>query len=282
VSGRILAVVGLLATGSAATAGELAVGYCTLDLAAAKAAGFDYAEVPLRRVAALSETEFSALVREQRKLGLPTPVANVFLPVELPVVGPSVDGPRLSAYVEHAFSRARALGVEVVVFGSGGARRVPEGFAREEALRQLTAFGRRAAEAAARHGLVIAVEPLRRAETNLVNTTAEGLAWVKAVDHPAFRLMVDLFHVAEENDSLVSIVEAAGQMVHAHVANPRGRAFPLDASEYDYAGYLRALRRAGHGGRISVETSSGSLDADGARSVAFLRKAYAAAAAVEP
>src|SRR5262249_25937777 len=54
--------------------------------------------------------------------------ATLFLPATLKVTGPAIDRDRQHAYVEKAFDRLARLGVEVVVFGSGGARRVPDGF----------------------------------------------------------------------------------------------------------------------------------------------------------
>jgi sugar phosphate isomerase/epimerase len=253
------------------------VGACTLDLASARAAGFDYAEIRLREIEALSDEAFAAFARAHGAVGLPTPAANVLLPPDLKVVGPGVDEGRLSAYLRRALGRARTLGVEVVVFGSGGARRVPEGFPRAEAWRQLVAAGRRAALEAAGHGIVVAAEPLRRAETNLVNTTTEGLEWVKAVDHPSFQLMVDLFHMTEEGEDPAVVVEAGSRLRHVHVATPGGRGFPPGAGTFDYAPFFRALRRAGYGGRISIEAARGDLAADGPPAIGFIRSAWAAA-----
>jgi hypothetical protein len=45
------------------------------------------------------------------------------------------------AYVAKAFDRVARLGVRIVVFGSGGARRVPEGYPRDDAVRQMVDFG---------------------------------------------------------------------------------------------------------------------------------------------
>ena len=52
------------------------------------------------------------------------------------------------------------------MFGSGGARRVPEGFPKEDAFEQFVEFGKRIAPEARAHGLTIAIEPLCRDETN--------------------------------------------------------------------------------------------------------------------
>src|SRR5207247_11193711 len=108
------------------------------------------------------------------------------------------------------------LGVEVLVFGSGGARRVPDGFAREEAFKQLVDFGRRAAREARSHGITIAIEPLRKQETNIINTAAEGLELVNAVADPNFQLMIDFYHLASEREDPAIVFRVKDHLRHLH------------------------------------------------------------------
>src|SRR5207247_3267843 len=138
------------------------------------------------------------------------------------------------------------LGVEVLVFGSGGARRVPDGFAREEAFKQLVDFGRRAAREARSHGITIAIEPLRKQETNIINSAAEGLELVNAVSDPNFQLMVDFYHLASEQENPDVIVRARDHIRHLHMANPQGRVFPLRWEEYDYGPVFATRRELGY------------------------------------
>ena len=262
--------------GSGPAASELTFGYCggIGDLAAAKSAGFDYVELPVRDIARMSDEEFGRAVDAQEYVGLPTPVANNFLPADLKIAGRAVDKPRQNSYLEKSFGRMARLGVRIVVLGSGDARRVPDGFPPAEAHAQLVEFGRRAAAAARRHGIVVAVEPLRKQETNIIHTAAEGLAWVKAVDHPNFQLMVDFYHLASEKEDPAILLTAKEHIRHFHMANPKGRVFPLDASEYDYAGFFANLRSMGFRGRMSVEAKPATtFAAEAPRTLAFLRGA---------
>ena len=64
---------------------------------------------------------------------------------KLRVTGPDIDRDQQTVYVRKAFDRLARLGTQIVVFGSGGARRVPDGFSKDDALKQLVDFGRRAA-----------------------------------------------------------------------------------------------------------------------------------------
>jgi D-psicose/D-tagatose/L-ribulose 3-epimerase len=252
------------------------IGYCTRlnNLAAAKAAGFDYAELATTEVTGLSDAEFEQAAHNITTLAVPTPVANLFLPAAIKVTGPEIDRPAQNAYAVKAFDRLSRLGVTTVVFGSGGARRVPEGFPRDEAVRQLVEFGRVIAPLARARGLTVAVEPLRHEETNIINNAREGLELVQAVNDPAFELMVDFYHLAGEREDPGIIVRAREHLRHVHIANPNGRVFPLRTDEFEYEPFFAALRAIDYHQRISVEASTTDLERDAPRAIAFLRSAF--------
>jgi D-psicose/D-tagatose/L-ribulose 3-epimerase len=269
----VLAVLGRPGLGSAAGP-TVAIGYCTDDPAQAKALGFDYAELPVRAFTAMGDEEFARFAERTRAAGLPTPVGNLFLPAEIKVVGPDATPERAVTWARTAFARAKTLGLGIVVFGSGGARKAPDGFAADSAFRQLVALGKLLGPEAERHGVVVAVEPLRREETNTINSVAEGLRWVEAVDHPSFQLMVDFYHLASMKEDPAILRQAGRRIRHVHIANPEGRAFPMAAAEADYASFFSHLRAIGYRGRISVEGRTTDAAADAARALAFLRAAY--------
>ena len=252
------------------------VGYCTTlkNLDAARAAGFEYVELSATEIALLSDTDYEAAAAHIKALGIATPAANLFLPAALKVTGPATDPAAQMAHVRKAFERLEKLGTQVVVFGSGGARRVPEGFAKEEAFKQLVDFGRRAAGEAKAHGITIAIEPLRQQETNIINTAAEGLDLVNAVGDPNFQLMIDFYHLASEHEDPAIVLRAKDHIRHLHVANPQGRVFPQKWEEFDYAPFFANLRAIGYDKRISVEGSTTDLAAQGPVAVALLHRAF--------
>ena len=262
--------------GMAQTPKNILVGYCTSlkNLEAAKAAGFDYVELGATEIANLTDEEFAAAAARIKTLGIATPVANLFLPSTLKVTGPDINPDAQMAHVKKAFTRLAQLGTGIVVFGSGGARRVPEGFAKEEAFKQLVDFGRRAAREAANHKITIAIEPLRRQESNIINTAGEGLELVKAIDHPNFQLMIDFFHLASEKEDPEIVIRAKDHLRHLHFANPTGRVFPLKWDEFDYAPFFANLKKIGYDKRISMEGGTKDLAAEGPITVALLKKAF--------
>jgi len=253
------------------------VGYCVglKALESAKAAGFDYVELGVSEIAALSDADFDAALERVKQVGIPTPNANLFLPGSIRLTGPQATDPEEQmAYVRKAFARLNRLGVKIVCFGSGGARRVPEGFPKEEAFQQLVAFGKRIAPEARANGITVVIEPLRRQETNIINTTAEGFELVKAVGDPNFELLIDFYHLASEKEDPAIILQVREHIRHLHMANPQGRVFPLKWDEFDYAPFFANLRQIGYAGRISVEASSPDIPTQGPLAIALLRRAF--------
>jgi sugar phosphate isomerase/epimerase len=260
--------------------GKVQIGVC-LDadkFEAAQAAGFDYVEINASKVAALTDEEFRQLAARVAQLRVPVAAANVFIPAAIRLTGPDVDPARQLSYLESALSRLKQLGVKVVVLGSGGARRVPDGFPHERARTQLVDFCRRLAPVARANGITIAIEPLRHQETNIINTAREGLALMKAVDRPEIKLLVDYYHLAEEGESADILIEAGKAIVHTHIANPRGRVYPLDPGESAYAGFFENLCKISYSGRLSIEASTTDFAGQAPQSLAMLRKALACGA----
>lgn len=266
---------------SASTPGfDVKIGRCVgVDgLAETKAAGYDYAELGVSAIARLSDEKLEEALARHKEVGLPTPAANLFIPGDVKLTGPNADPEKQMAYVKKALERIARFGVKIVVLGSSGARNYPPDFPREQAWQQLVDFGKRLAPEAQARGIVIAVEPLRKQESNIINTAAEGLKWVQEVGHPSFQLMVDFYHLAIEKEDPDIILSAKDHIKHFHFANPKGRVFPLDASEWDYARFFENVRKIGFHGGLSVEaTPKNGFAEDGPKTAAFLRASVAGA-----
>lgn len=249
------------------------------ELEAVTAAGYNYIELPV-----------SALLQpEQPEVGVMPPVTlrlaasrltpetfNLLLPGDLKVVGPKTDPERQSRYLEAAFRRAKLLGGKIAVFGSGGARRIPEGWPEAEASRQMLAFLGRAGEAAQRHGMAVAIEPLNSAECNFISSVDEASALVAKADHPAVGVLSDLYHVAHDGQSYDETRDAARWLLHVHVAG-MGRRAPTAEDHEFLVGYFAVLKGRGYTGRISVEARWEDLGAQAADALRVVKRAWEAA-----
>ena len=170
------------------------------------AAGADYAEAGFSSLMGKSLDQVRARAAQLEKAGVSLESMNVLFPGDFRLTGPQADFSAVDSYLEENLPKAQALGVKVVVFGSGGARRVPEGFPQEEAFAQLVELCREhIAPAAAAHGITCCVEPLNQKETNILTTSGECFRLVEAVNHPNLQLLVDLYHFDLEGESLSAL-----------------------------------------------------------------------------
>src|SRR6266542_2168484 len=114
------------------------------------------------------------------------------------------------------------------------------------------------ADAAARHGVTLALEVLNRFETHFLNTTEDALAFLAAVDHPNVGLHVDTFHMNVEEKSLPEALRrATPRLAHVHAAeNDRGI---VGSGHVDWVGVRDALSEGNYGGWVVAETFTGTV-----------------------
>lgn len=126
-------------------------------------------------------------------------------------------------------------------------------------------------EAAGRSGVRLALEPLNRYETTLINTVEEGLALIDEVGAPNLGLLLDTFHMNIEEPSIEGSVAACGKhILHFHVADSN-RWHP-GAGHLDFASILKALQATGYQGWVSGEFMPlPDADTAGQRAMAHLR-----------
>jgi D-psicose/D-tagatose/L-ribulose 3-epimerase len=238
--------------------------------------GFDYAEPALSKTLALDPAALAAARAKLAQTGVHVETMNWFLPgSDIPLTGPKVDQAQIRDYVEKSLALAESFGAKVIVFGSPGARTVPDGFPREQAWAQLKDFLKTCGDVIQAHGygMVIGIEALRKPETNIVNSVAEALKLAREVNHPKIKIIVDFYHLAFEHEDPTVILQARDMIVHLQIADPRERMFPIsDAGEPRYAAFFTNLRTIGYQGRISIEANSKDVEKDGRASLAFLKQ----------
>lgn len=237
--------------------------------------GFDYLELPLNRIAAMAEEEFVEYRAAVHSARIPARAFNCFFPGDLSLTGPSTDEGRIADYVGLALSRMDELGGEVLVFGSGRARSVPEGFPASKARDQLLALLGTTGDVAETHDIRIVVEPLRSAESNIINTVAEGLELVAELDHTHVRLLVDFYHMSQAKEQPDVLIDAGRDMVyHIHVAEPQTRRWPAPENGRTYEDFVNALKAIQYNRTISVEGKTMDMNRDAPQALACLKSLW--------
>ena len=108
-------------------------------------------------------------------------------------------------------------------------------------------------EMAASRNLQIALEPLNRFESDLINTAEDIVQLVKDINHPAAKIMLDGFHMnIEEPDAEQAILLAGDQLIHFQVSeNYRGTP---GTGQTRWDAYKRGLEKINYKGVVSIES----------------------------
>jgi D-psicose/D-tagatose/L-ribulose 3-epimerase len=141
---------------------------------------------------------------------------------------------------------------------TGKARLLPP--KQREAQRKLAAEGlRAAADHASERGVRLAIEPLNRFETDLVNTVEQGLELCDRIDRDNVGLLLDTFHMnIEEKDTAGAIEQAGDRLFHFHACeNDRGTP---GAGGVGWDGVFRALGAIGYDRMLVIEAFTPEIE----------------------
>lgn len=214
---------------------------------------------------------FAVLADRIKRAGIPAASFRNLLPGHRKVVGPSVDFDGLRAYLEVVASRAAELGGEVIVLGSGEARRAPPGYPEAQALEQFATAARIAGDIAGSRGLRIAIEALNRTETNLLHFVRDAAELTRRINHPAVGVVADAYHMHMEFEPWRSVLEAGDRLFHVQVSD-LGRTHPGSRS-HDLWGFFTFLNAVSYEGPVSIECGWSRFREDGAGALAFVVEA---------
>ncbi len=111
---------------------------------------------------------------------------------------------------------------------------------------------RRCSAAAAPHGVRLALEPINRYETTLINSVGECLRLIDEVGAGNFGVLADTFHMNIEDVSIEdSLRQAGARLFHVHFADSN-RWYP-GAGHIDFAAIVQTLKTMDYQGYISIE-----------------------------
>ena len=145
-----------------------------------------------------------------------------------------------------------------------------------QAMDWLAAALRECSAVAHPNGIRLALEPINRYETMLVNTAAQGLDLIERVGADNFGLLLDTFHMNIEEPVIEEGIRLCGDRIfHFHVADSN-RWYP-GAGHLDFKSILRTLDATGYSGWITGEfLPKPNAETAARQNIAYLRSCFAA------
>jgi D-psicose/D-tagatose/L-ribulose 3-epimerase len=215
--------------------------------------GFDAVEIAVEDPALI---DGNAVRQGLKEYGLQTVVCGAFGPTrDLTNADPAVHE-NCFAYLRSCFDLCNVLDTSFVggpmYSAVGKARMVPPEQRKREwelAVKNL----RIVCDMAAERNLQIALEPLNRFESDLVNTASDVIRLVNDISHPAAKIMLDGFHMnIEEQDVEKAIISAGDKLIHFQVSeNYRGTP---GTGQTQWDAYKRGLEAINYSGVVSIES----------------------------
>jgi len=217
----------------------------------ARALGFTAMDVPVRT---LDERGIRATRDRLSALGMRVvAVAGISMPYDFTAEDPRVRQEAV-AYVQNLILTAAGIGAKLLagVFYAPAGKLTGRGPQEDELLRSASCL-KEVARFAAGRGLRLALEPINRYETYLINTVDQGLEMLDRVNEPNLGLQLDTYHMnIEEKDFYRAFVRAGEHLVHCHVCeNDRG--IP-GSGLVPWRRVFEALRDINYQGVVSIES----------------------------
>lgn len=219
----------------------------------------------------LSKEQFKANVKKVRGTKCKVYMCNGLFPGQMKIAGPEVDEIKVLGYLDTVASNAQKARIPVLVLGSGSARRLPEHYDNERAIRDFAKLARKMADIAKKYKVTIALENLNKTETNFLNTLKDAADVVNRANHPNFRLNVDVYHMMKENESPDEIIKAKNIVAYCEVAEKDDRTLPGIKGD-DFRPYFSALAAINYKGPIMIEGRVADLKKDAPIAYRFLRQ----------
>ena len=215
--------------------------------------GFDTLEVCIEDPARVSA---DAVRRAAADAGVGISVCGAFGP-DRDVSHEAPDRRRLGIdYLRTCIDLAAAVGAPDVVgpmySAVGKTRLLPEA-EREQQRAWATESLREAGEYAAARGVGLAIEPLNRFETDLVNTVEQGLDLCDRVGLDNVGLLLDTFHMNIEEKSIPDAIVAAGSRLRHFHACENDRGAP-GSGHVEWDDVYAALAQIGYDGLVVIES----------------------------
>lgn len=174
-------------------------------------------------------------------------------PENIHINGPDPDvRQRTADYLIALANLCGDLGGKVMIFGSPKQRNVEEGMSYDDAFKYTAEAFEKSLPTCEARGVTWCMEPLTHLETNFCTSAEETVTLIERVNHPNFRLLLDVKAMAFEKQTRAELIKKyAHHLAHFHAndENLNGPGF----GDVDFAPIFEALKAIDYPDYVSVE-----------------------------
>lgn len=159
---------------------------------------------------------------------------------------------RTASYLRSLIDFCSDIGGKILVFGSPKQRSIEKNSNYEETRKRAKEVFMSTLDKAEKRGVIICLEPLARCETDFINTAEQAVSLIKEIDHPSFKLHLDVKAMSDEEKQIPETIKKNKDYLfhfHANDANGLGPGF----GRVDFAPIIKALKSVEYSRFISVE-----------------------------
>ncbi|WP_434310226.1 sugar phosphate isomerase/epimerase family protein [Hominifimenecus sp. rT4P-3] len=228
------------------------------DAAAMKAAGYHEIELHIWEIEEMSDSTLQGLKRLFSENDFRCRVADNPLPLTRRIAASDFHLSDFKDNLKKSADRSAQLGIQYWNFGNGYARHLlPDVPDAEKKIKEAVYW---IAELTLEYQISLLLEPIGHTITNYWNTLPQVVCFLKEMNLPHVRAMVDLRWQLDEGRPISELYEYAGWIDHAHIDNPftdyagkKIRTIPRLTDPYDYKEYLDFIKSDSYHGSLSIE-----------------------------
>lgn len=242
--------------------------------------GYDFAELCVKDFGEFNESQYVEYAEKVKQLGIPCEAANCFIPGSIRLNRLEADYDVISDYLKLSAKRASEIGVRTIVFGSGGARKCPEGLSIEDCTDDIKLFlSKYAGPEMAKYGIRIAIEPLASIFCNTITSVKQAVKIMDDVGLDNIFCLADNYHMDIDKEDISSLSEYKGKIIHGHISSHDPtrdikRAYPKRCDGYDKEAFLSSLMQSGcEACSIEADTTDETFKDDAREAIIAIKEA---------
>ena len=160
---------------------------------------------------------------------------------------------RTRDYLSCLLDLCKDLGGKVLVLGSPKQRNLQDDQTYEQAKKRAADLLESILDKANELNLTICIEPLSPVETDFINTVAQGLEFVRQINHPNLKIHLDVKAMCSESIPVPDIIRSVREeeIGHFHVNDPN--LYGPGMGDLDYTPIVEAIDDIGWDKWLSVE-----------------------------